>query len=57
MVAIYVSLGLLFLVTDVAIDTFPGYRKEIGGILLLYALIRLILQYYKIKREKDEFQN
>ncbi len=57
MVAIYISLGLLFLVTDFAIDTFPGYRKEIGGIFLIYALIRLILQYYKIKREKDEFQN
>ena len=51
MVAIYISLGLLFLVTDVAIDTFPGYRKETGGIVKAAAIF--IRDYLKELQEED----
>ncbi len=57
MIAIYLSLGLLFLFTDIAIATFTAYRKEIGLTLLVYSIIRLLLQYYKYKREKNEYQD
>lgn len=57
MVAVYLFLGLLFLFTDIAIETFPAYRKEIGSTLLIYSVIRLLLQYYKNKREKNECEN
>ena len=57
MVAVYLALGLLFLFTDVAVDTFPSYRKPIGIVLLLYAAIRTLLQYSKYKREKNEYEN
>jgi hypothetical protein len=52
MVAIYAALGLLFLFSDIGIDTFPAYRKEIGCIMLIYAVIRTVLSIKKFKREE-----
>jgi hypothetical protein len=52
MVAIYIALGLLFLFTDIGIDSFPAYRKEIGWVMLIYAVIRVALSIRKFKREE-----
>lgn len=56
MVVVYLGLGLLFLFTDIAIDTFPEYRKPIGTTMLIYAVIRTFLTIKKNKdRQQDEF--
>ena len=41
MVALYLVIGLLFLFTDLAIQTFPVYREAVGGLLIVYAVFRL----------------
>ncbi len=43
MVALYLGIGLLFLFTDIAIQTFPVYREAVGGLLIFYAAFRLYL--------------
>ncbi len=55
MIAVYLALGLLFLCTDVAIDTFPAYRKPIGITMIIYAAVRTILTIQKIKKHANEF--
>jgi hypothetical protein len=55
MVAVYMALGIMFFFTDVAVETFPSYRKEIGCTMMIYSVVRIILTYRKNKREKDEF--
>ena len=55
MVAVYLTLGLLFLFTDIGIDTFPAYRKPIGVTLLIYAVVRTILTIIKNKNSKNEY--
>ncbi len=54
MVAVYLALGLLFLFTDIAIDTFPVYRKPVGIIMIVYAGVRTFLN---IKKEKNKQKN
>jgi hypothetical protein len=54
MVAIYLALGLLFLFTDIRIDTFPAYRKEIGIVMLVYAGIRTYTTVRKIKAQGND---
>jgi hypothetical protein len=54
MVAIYSALGLLFLFTDIGIEYFPAFRKEIGWVMLIYATIRTILTIKKFKRKDYE---
>lgn len=53
MVAIYLALGLLFFFTDIAIDTFPAYRKELGFTMMAYAVIRTVMNIRKKRREKE----
>jgi hypothetical protein len=53
MVAIYLTIGFLFLFTDVAIETFPAYREPIGITMLVYGIIRTVLIIQKIKRDDD----
>jgi len=43
MVALYLGIGLLFLFTDIATQTFPVYREAVGGLLIFYAAFRLYL--------------
>jgi hypothetical protein len=55
MIAVYVALGLLFLFTDIASDTFPVYRKPVGCVFILYAAMRAFLNIRKQKeKNKDE---
>lgn len=54
MVAIYLALGLLFLCTDIGIEYFPAFRKEIGWVMIIYAIIRTALNIKKFKREENE---
>jgi uncharacterized membrane protein YidH (DUF202 family) len=54
MVAVYLSLGLLFLFTDISYETFPEYRKELGIVLIVYGIIRTVLAIRKIKRENEQ---
>ncbi|HRG51821.1 MAG TPA: hypothetical protein PLL00_03220 [Bacteroidia bacterium] len=54
MVAIYIALGLLFLFTDIAVDKFPAYRKEIGAVMLVYAAIRTFSTVRRIKLEGND---
>lgn len=51
MVVLYFIIGLLFVFSDVVIDTFPAYREVIGGILLLYGVFRL---YSIVKRKQRQ---
>ena len=55
MIAVYMALGIVFFFTDIALTTFPSYRKEIGSTMMIYSVVRLFLTYRKNKREKDEF--
>jgi hypothetical protein len=50
MVALYVAIGLLFLCTDIAIDTFPMYRTGVGITMIVYAAVRA---YLTIRRERN----
>ncbi|MFL5764912.1 MAG: hypothetical protein ACJ77K_13290 [Bacteroidia bacterium] len=54
MIAVYFSLGLLFFFTDIAEQTFPDYRKELGCTMIVYAGIRTFMVIRKHKREKGE---
>jgi hypothetical protein len=56
MIAVYLGLGLLFFFTEIAIDTFPSYRKELGVTMLVYSTIRsgLMIRKHRKNRE-DEF--
>lgn len=54
MIAIYLSLGLLFLFTDIGIVTFPVYRQPIGITMIIYSVVRIILTLQKIRRQKNE---
>jgi len=53
MIAVYVALGLLFFFTDIAIETFPNYRKELGMTMLVYSVVRSIMTIRKRKRDKE----
>lgn len=53
MIAIYFALGVLFFFTDMGIQTFPSYRKELGATLMIYPLIRSIIMIVKHRREKE----
>ena len=53
MIAVYVALGLLFFFTDIAIETFPNYRKELGVTMLVYSFVRTIMTIRKRKRDKE----
>ena len=53
MVALYLALGLLFFFTDIALDTFPNYRKELGVTMMVYSVIRTVMNVRRIKREKE----
>ncbi len=48
-VALYFSIGAMFLFTDVAIETFPVYRTPVGILLIVYAGYRA---YAAIKKER-----
>lgn len=54
MVALYVIIGLGFLFTDIGIQMFPVYRQAVGGILLVYAVFRLIMIIKKNRKENEE---
>ncbi len=54
MVAVYLALGLLFLFSEIGIDYFPAFRKQIGCIMIVYAVIRIILTRSKFKREEND---
>jgi len=54
MVAVYLTLGLLFLFTDIAIDIFPAYRKPIGATMVVYGIVRIILAIQKNKRNQQQ---
>ena len=50
MVVLYLIIGLLFLFSDIAIQTFPAYREPVGGLLIAYAAFRL---YSTIKKGRQ----
>lgn len=50
MVVFYVAIGLLFLFTDVASETFSANRTPIGIIFICYGLFRMIITIGKIKK-------
>lgn len=54
MIAVYLALGLLFLFTDIGIDKFPAYRKEIGIVMVVYGVIRTYSIVRKIKMEGND---
>ncbi|MBA3970548.1 MAG: hypothetical protein H0X46_00060 [Bacteroidetes bacterium] len=54
MIAVYLGLGLLFFFTEIAINTFPNYRKELGITMMVYAVIRTIMIIRKHNREKED---
>jgi hypothetical protein len=53
MIAVYIGLGLLFFFTDIAAETFPAYRKELGATMLVYSAIRTFMIIRKHRREND----
>jgi hypothetical protein len=53
MVAVYLALGLLFFFTDIAYNTFPNYRKEIGFTMMIYSIVRLVMTIKKNKNNQD----
>jgi len=57
MVAIYLVIGLLFLFSDIAIETFPFYRTGLGIIFTIYAGFRLFIAIKKQKRNTNENKN
>jgi uncharacterized membrane protein HdeD (DUF308 family) len=54
MVVIYLALGLLFLFTDIAENTFPANRKPIGVIFIVYGIFRAIVSVQKIRKANRE---
>ena len=56
MIAVYLGIGLLILLTDNAINMFPNYRKELGCTMIIYAVVRSFLMIRKHKKDKkNEF--
>ena len=56
MIAVYLGIGLLFFLTDIAINTFPNYRKELGVTMMIYAVVRSFLMIWKHNKDKkNEF--
>jgi hypothetical protein len=55
MIAVYLGLGLLFFFTDIASNTFPTYRKELGVTMLVYSIVRsgLMIRKYRKGREDE----
>ena len=53
MIAVYLGIGLLFFLTDVAVNTFPNYRKELGATMMIYAVVRSFLMIRKHKKDKE----
>jgi hypothetical protein len=51
MVVLYLIMGLLFLFSDIAIQTFPVYREPVGGVLIIYAGFRLYSTIKQIKQK------
>jgi hypothetical protein len=54
MVVLYIALGLLFLTTDIAEETFPSNRKAIGIVFIIYGAFRAILTIQKIRKIDKE---
>jgi hypothetical protein len=54
MVAVYLVIGLLFLFSDIAIETFPFYRTALGIIFTIYADFRLFMSLKTQKRNTHE---
>jgi hypothetical protein len=52
MAAIYLVIGLLFLFSDIAIQTFPEYRKPVGLVLIAYAAFRTYSTITKLKQQE-----
>jgi len=48
---LYITLGTLFLFTNIAIDTFPSYRIQVGILLIAYALFRFYTSTKKLKQK------
>ena len=55
--AIYLTCGIILLSTDILADTLKSYRKELGGTLIVYAIVRTLLFIRKNKKEKNEHLN
>ena len=56
MIAVYLGLGLLFFFTNIAEETVPSYRKELGATMMIYAVVRTFLVIRKHKRDNgNEF--
>ena len=53
MVALYLVIGLLFLFSDIAIQTFPLYRTGVGILFIIYAGFRLFVTIRKQRQEKQ----
>lgn len=53
MIAVYLGIGLLFFFTDIAVNTFPNYRKELGATMMIYAVVRSFLMIRKHKKDKE----
>lgn len=52
MVGIYLVIGVLFLFSDIAVQTFPVYRTKVGLLFTFYAGFRLFVTI----REKNKDQ-
>jgi hypothetical protein len=55
MMALYLAFGIILLCTDIASETLKSYRKELGGTLIVYAIIRTLLFIRKNRKEKNEY--
>ncbi len=55
MIVVYLGLGSVFLFTNLGVETFHTYRKEMGLVVICYAIVRIVLTRAKMKRQKDSF--
>ena len=55
MMALYLAFGIILLCTDILAYTLKSYRKELGGTLIVYAIVRTILFIRKNRKEKNEY--
>jgi len=53
---LYITLGILFLFTNIAIDTFPSYRTQVGILLVSYASFRFYTSTKKLKQKDATVQ-
>ena len=53
MIAVFLGLGLLFFCTDIAADTFPNYRKELGITMFIYCAFRTGVIIWKHRKDKN----